>query len=243
MYIAIVVLILIALFLIQLLVFGPRQFRKRTKLIAEYTTRNGYRLENPSIMQISSTASARDLLTNPSLKSYIKGSDGIMDIECLEGGTDDPFAFKCTMGTKEAMIFELSVSSQRSDDKGSSLSYKVAKIANEGLPRFSLGMHSAVNTVRNVIDKLAGKSESIIDVDPRNFPEFAKHYWLKGLDSGAVLDFLSPEKMTFLGNTNLEGTIATNSRYFLYFESGSLRSENDYNTFIATVEKLVANLL
>src|SRR4030088_873244 len=119
MYIAIVVLFLLASLLIQLLVFGPRQFRKRTKLISDYIAKRGYRLLNPSIMQISSTSSARDLLTNPSLKSY-----GI--------------------GSKEVMIFELSVSSQRTDDKGRALRYKVAKIANEGLPRFSLGRHSVV---------------------------------------------------------------------------------------------------
>jgi len=42
-------------------------------------------------------------------------------------------------------------------------------------------------------------------VDPRNFPEFAKHYWLTGSDSGAVLAFLSPEKIAFLENTKFEG--------------------------------------
>lgn len=243
MYIAIVVLILIASFFIQLLVFGPRTFRKRVTFVSEYTTRKGYRLVNPSIMQISSTSSARDLLTNPSLKSYSKASEGITDIEGLERGTDDPFAFTCSMGTKEVMVFQLSVSSQRADDKGGSLSYRVAKIANEALPRFSLGRHSVVNAVQNVVDKMVGKPKSNIEVDPRNFPEFAKHYWLKGSDSGAVLALLSFEKITFLGNTKLDGVVATNSHYFVYFESGSLRSEHDYDTFIATVEKLAANLL
>ena len=243
MYIAIVVLFLIASLLAQILIAGPRQFRKRTKLVSEYTVRKGYRLANPSIMQISSTSSARDILTNPSLQSYTKGSAGITDIEGLERGTDDPFAFTCSIRSKEVMIFELSVSSQRSDDKGRSLSYRVAKTANEALPRFSLGRHSVVNTVLNVVDKMVGKPQLKIDVDPRNFPEFAKHYWLKGSDSGAVFAFLSPEKIAFLENTKFEGVVSTNSHYFVYFESGSLRSEHDYDTFIATVEKLVANLL
>jgi len=105
-------------------------------------------------MQISSTSSARDILTNPSLQSYTKGLDGITDIEGLERGTDDPFAFTCSIRSKEVMIFELSVSSQRSDDKGRSLSYRVAKTANEALPRFALGRHSVVNTVLNVVDKM-----------------------------------------------------------------------------------------
>jgi len=243
MYIAIVVLILIASFLMQLLVFGPRQFRKRIKLVSDYTAKRGYRLANPSLMQISNSSSARDILTNPSLKSYVKGSEGITDIEGLERGTDDPFAFTCSIRSKDAMIFELSVSSQRTDDKGRAVHYKVAKMANEALPRFSLGRHSAANAVENLVDKLAGKPKSNIDVDPRNFPEFAKHYWLKGADSGAVLAFLSPDKITFLGNIKLEGTIATNSNYFVYFELGSLRSEQDFDTFISNVEKLVTNLL
>ena len=147
------------------------------------------------------------------------------------------------MRSKEVMIFELSVSSQRTDDKGRAVHYKVAKIANEGLPRFSLGRHSVVNAVQNLVDKMTGKPKSSIDVDPSSFPEFAKHYWLKGADRGAVVAFLSPEKMMFLVNTKLEGIIATNSQYFVYFELGSLHSENDYDTFIATVENLAANLL
>jgi hypothetical protein len=243
MYIAIVVLILIASFLIQLLVFGPRQFRKRIKLISDYTAKRGYRLANPSLMQISSSASARDMLTNPSLQSYVKGSEGITDIEGLERATDGPFAFTCNLRSKEVMIFELSVSSQRTDGKGGDLHYKVAKIANEALPPFSLGRHSVVNAVQNLVDKMTGKPKSNIDVDPRNFPEFAKHFWLKGTDSAAVFAFLYPEKITFLGNTKLEGVIAANSHYFVYFELGMLRSENDYDTFISTVEKLVTNLL
>ena len=243
MYIAIVILILIASFLIQLLVFGPRQFRKRIKLISDYTAKRGYRLANPSLMQISSSASARDLLTNPSLQSYIKGSEGITDIEELERGTGGPFAFSCSIGSKEVMIFELSVSTQSGGGKGGTISYRVAKLATEALPRFSLGRHSVANTVRNVVDKMVGKAQSKIDIDPRNFPEFAKHYWLTGADGTAVIAYLSPEKITFLGNTKLEGTIATNSHFFVYFELGRLRIENDYDTFISTVEKLVTNLL
>jgi hypothetical protein len=243
MYIAIAVLALIASLLIQLLVFGPRQFRKKTKFLPEYAAKKGYRLANPSVAQMSDSSSAKEILTNQSLKSYVKGSDGITDIEGLEKGTDDPFAFTCTLRSKDVMIFELSVSSQRADDKGQSIHYKVAKIADARLPRFSLGRHSVVHAVENLVNKVAGKPQLSIEVDPRTFPEFAKHYWLKGPDSGAVLAFLTPGKLTFLGNTKIAGVIATNSQYFVYFESGMLRKENDYDTFIATLDNLVANLL
>jgi hypothetical protein len=243
MYIAIALLALVASLVIQLFVSGPRKFRNRAKMVAEYTAKKGYRLANPSIGQITNNSSGRDILTNPSLRSYTKGSEGITDIEGLERGTDDPFAFTCSMHSKDVMIFDLSVSSQRADDKGNDVHYKVAKIATQGLPRFSLGRHSVVNAVQNVVDKMIGKPKSSIEVDPRTYPEFAKHYWLKGSDSGPILAFLSPGKITFLGNTKFEGIIATNSQYFVYFESGRLQSDKDCDTFIATVETLVSNLL
>ena len=243
MYIAIAVGVLIASFLLQVLVAGPRQFRKRARFLTDYTARKGYGLANPAIAQITGASSARAILTDPALKSYAKGSEGIGDIEGLEGGTDDPFAFTCSIRSKEAMIFELTVPSRRTDDKGQALHYKVAKIANAGLPQFSQGKKSVVNTLVNVVEKMAGKAVPAIAVDALNFPLFAKHYWVKGSDSGAVLSFLSPEKIKFLENRNLPGTIATNSHYLVYFESGSLRTERDYDTFIETVDQVAANML
>jgi len=242
-YIAIAVGVLIASFLVQVLLFGPRRFRKRARLLTEYTARKGYRLGNPAIAQITGASSARAILTDAALKSYAKGSEGIGDIDGLEGGTDDPFAFTCRIRSKDAMVFELTVPSRRTDDKGQALHYKVAKIANAGLPRFSLGKRSIANTLVNVVEKMAGKPAAAIAVDTQNFPEFAKHYWLKGSDNGAVLSFLSPEKIKFLENINLPGAIATNSQYLVYFERGSLRSAQDYDSFIETLDQLAANML
>jgi hypothetical protein len=242
MYIAIAIAVIIGSLLIQFLVAGPRQFRKKAQFLTEYAARKGYRLANPSIAQVTG-ASARDILTNPSLKSYIKGSEGITDIKGLERATDDPFAITGSIRSKDVMIFDLSVTSQRSDDRGTDIQYKVAKIAQAELPRFSLGKRSVVSTVISAVDKLTGKAEANIDVDPRNFPEFAKHYWLKGPDGNAVLSFLSSEKIIFLESTQLVGTIATNSRYFVYFESGSFKTEHDYDSFIEMVQKLATNLL
>jgi hypothetical protein len=227
-YIAIAVGVLIASFLVQVLPFGPRQFRKRASFLAEYTAKKGYRLANPAIAQITGASSARAILTDPALKSYAKGSEGIGDIDGLEGGTDDPFAVTCRIRSKDAMIFELRVPSRRTDAQGQALHYKVAKITSEGLPRFSLGRQSVANTVANVVEKMVGKATPTIALDERNFPQFAKQYWVKSPDNGAVLAFLSAEKMTFLENSKLPGTIATNSHYFVYFESGSLRTEQQH---------------
>jgi len=74
-------------------------------------------------------------------------------------------------------------------------------------------------------------------------PEFAAHYWLRGTDRAAVTAFLSPEKLRFIETTKLEGTVATNANYLVYFEDGVLLGEEDFDFFIVKVDKIVANLL
>jgi hypothetical protein len=248
MDLAIIFLILIASGVVVMFVFGPRKFRQRAKLISDYAQNKGYVLANPSLVQIATTSSARELITNPSLRSFIKGSEGIADIEGLERGTDDPFAVICNLRSKEVMIFDFSVDSQRTDDRAANLNYKVAKIRSVGLPRFSLGRNSVVHTVQNVVDNMVGKPKSDIHLDPRNADpniasEFEKHFWLKGSDCATVSTFLSSAKLQFLENAKLPGVIATNAHYMVYFEDGSLGSATDFDLFIATAEKIVVNLL
>jgi hypothetical protein len=245
--VTIIFLIVAASSLILPFLFGPRKFRKRAKLISDYTQNKGYALANPSLVQTATTSSARELIANPSFRSFIKGSEGITDIEGLERGEDDPFAVTCNLRSKEVMIFELSVASRRTDDKGQNLRYKVAKIRSVGLPQFSLGRNSVVHTVQNVVDKIARKPKSDIDLDagntdPKIASEFEKHFWLKGSDRGAILTFLSSAKLQFLESAKLPGVIATNANYMVYFEPGSLRNEGDFDSFIATAEKIVATL-
>jgi hypothetical protein len=148
----------------------------------------------------------------------------------------------CSLRSKEVTIFDLSVSPQ-SASGGRPIGYKVAKVKNPGLPRFSLGRNSLVHTVEIAVDKLTGKPKPSIEVGPGAAPEFTSHYWLQGSDSGEVLAFLSPDKLRFLGSTKLAGVIATNANYMVYFELGSLRSAGDFDAFIATVENLVGHLL
>jgi hypothetical protein len=121
-------------------------------------------------------------------------------------------------------------------------------IKNAGLPRFSLGRNSAVHNVINVVDRIVGKPQSDIHLDPRNADPniasaFEKHFWLKGSDRSAILAFLGSGKLQFLESAKLLGVIATNANYMVYFEDGTLRSEADFDLFIATAEKIVANLL
>jgi hypothetical protein len=227
----------------SIFVQGPRKFRNRAKLVSEYARQKGYRLANPAAAEAASSSSWREMLTNPGLKSFSKGSEGITDIEQFGRGMDDPFAIICSLRSKEVTVFDFKVPSQRAANSGGSIQYKVAKVKIPGLPRFSLGRNSLVHTVETAVDKFTGQPKSSIDVDPSKDSEFAKHYWLKGADSSEVMAFLSPEKLRFLGSTKLEGTIATNANYLVYSEFGALKSAGDFDSFIATVENIVGHLL
>jgi hypothetical protein len=57
------------------------------------------------------------------------------------------------------------------------------------------------------------------------------------------VSFLSAEKVRFVETAKLKGTIATNANYLVYFESGVLVSEEDFDSFIAKAEKIIANML
>jgi hypothetical protein len=236
------ILIIIALPLVTSFTSGKRRFRKKARLIFDYTLKKGYRLLNPSIQE-TFNSSGLEILRNPSLRSFLKGSTGITDIEDFGRGTDDPFGFTCDLQSKEVTIFSFSVSSQRVDGKGGDITYKVAKIKKEGLPRFSLGRRSVVHSVENIVQKLVGKPAPTIDVDRRMGSEFADHYWLEAPDGDAIFTFLSPEKLAFIASAGLKGTIATNPNYLVYREDGDFLGESDFDSFISTVEKIVTNLL
>ena len=119
----------------------------------------------------------------------------------------------------------------------------MAKIKAAGLPRFSLGRNSAVHLVEVVVGKMVGAPKAAIDLDGSQYPEFSRHYWLTGADGAAVTAFLSPSKIRFIEEAKLEGILATNANYLVYFEDGVLQEEQDCDLFIARVEQIVANLL
>jgi hypothetical protein len=119
----------------------------------------------------------------------------------------------------------------------------VAKIQVAGLPRFSLGRNSAVHVVEMVVGKMVGAPKAAIDLDSSQHPEFTRHYWLTGADGAAVTAFLSPGKIRFIEEAKLEGLLATNANYLVYFEDGVLQQEEDCDSFIARVETIIANVL
>src|SRR5262249_56566489 len=121
--------------------------------------------------------------------------------------------------------------------------YKVAKIRAAALPQFSLGRNSPIHTLENEVDKISGASKPSIELDCGQYPEFTAHYWLRGSNRAAVTAFLSPDKIRFIETTKLEGTVATNASYLVYFEDGVLLEEGDFDSFIARVERMVGYLL
>lgn len=184
-----------------------------------------------------------EMMKNPALRNSSKASSDIADIEGLDDGTGDWLAFTCNLRSKEVTIFNLSVTSRRADGRGGSIPYKVAKIKAAGLPQFSLGRNSAFHTFENVVDKIAGASKPAIDLDAAQYLEFLAHFWIRGSDRAEATAFLSGHKIRFLEAAKLEGTLATNANYLVYFEDGVLLTEQDFDSFIARAETLVANLL
>jgi hypothetical protein len=217
---------------------GPREI----KGVVEYAQRKGYALVNPTLAQ-AVEMSRLEMIKNPPLRNLERASLDIANIEKLDHGTGDWLAFTCKLGAKEATILNLSVTSRRTDGGGTDIHYKVAKIKAAGLPRFSLGRNSAMHKFENAVDKLAHLSQPQIRVDARLYPEFAAHFWINGSDAAAVTAFLSGDKIRFLASANLTGTLATNANYLVYFEDGKLQTGQDFDSFIARTEAIVANFL
>ena len=217
---------------------GPREM----KGVVEYAQKRGYALVNPALAQ-AVDMSPIEMMKNQTLANLNRASLDIYDIQKLDRGTGDWLAFTCKLGSKEATIFNLTIPSPRSDGRGGDLHHKVAKIKAPGLPRFSLAKNSAMHTFENVVENIAHVPQAEIHLDARLYPDFAKHFWIRGSDAAAVTSFLSDGKIRFLETAKLEGTLATNANYLVYFEDGKLTSEQDFDSFIARAEAIVANFL
>jgi hypothetical protein len=213
---------------------------KKVTPVIEYVQKKGYRLVNPSASQIPGS-SLLEMLKNPALRNLVDASSDVADIDGLDHATGGWLAFKSNLRSKEVTIFNCSTPGSINANSRP-IPYKVAKINAQGLPRFSLGKNSIVHTVQDVVGKMVGEPKTAIDVDPRLYPDFSAHYWIRGSDA-AVSAFLSPEKLRFIETAKLPGVLATNANYLVYFEDGTLRTEPDFDSFIATVEKVIAGIL
>lgn len=217
------------------------RFRKKATVVSDYIRRRGYVLLNPSAANVAD-ATLGEILKSVPEGGWVQGASGITDIELLKDGSDNPaLAFVCQLRGREVTIFNFEGNPSLNAPSSSGPRYKVAKVKQEGLPRFSLGRHSAVEKVQNVVDQLVGNPDLSLHQGAR--PEFFKRHWLRGPDGPAVFAFLSPERLQFLEQENLAGILAANAQYLVYCEDGTMQTEADYDRFIAVVERLIARLL
>jgi hypothetical protein len=214
---------------------------KKVTPVIEYVQKKGYRLVNPSASQIPGSSLLK-MLKNPSLRNLVDASSDLADIDGLDRASGGWLAFTCNLRSKEVTIFNCSTAGSINANSRP-IPYKVAKIKAQGLPRFSLGKNSIVHTIQDVVGKMVGESKLAIDVDPRLCPGFAAHSWIRGSDAAAISAFLSAQKLRFIETVNLPGILASNANYLVYFEDGTLRTEPDFDSFIATVEKVIAGML
>lgn len=221
--------------------FRPGQ-RDKARVVIDYAQKRGYALVNPSIGG-ALNASYREMLKDPALRNPIMASADIADIEELGNGTGEWLAFTCNLGSREVTIFNLNVTTHSYGSTSPGIPYKVAKIAAAGLPKFSLGRNSALHTVERMVGQITGQSKPIINLDAHLYPEFSAHSWISGPDPAAVAAFLSADKIRYLETAKLEGILAANAKYLVYFENGILLKDEDFDAFIARVEKLIANIL
>jgi len=239
-----ILLLVLGVFLPMILGLFRSLFRnpsKKATPVIEYAQRKGYRLLNPSASQIPGS-SVFEMLKNPALRNLVDASSDVADIDGLDHASGGWLAFTSNLRSKEVTIFNCStVGSINANSRP--IPHKVAKINAQGLPRFSLGKNSIVSTIQDVVGKMVGEPKLAIDVDQRLYPDFSAHYWIRGSDAAAVSAFLSPEKLRFIETAKLPGILSTNANYLVYFEDGTLRTEPDFDSFIATVEKVIAAIL
>jgi hypothetical protein len=214
------------------------RFRERVTAIANYVDAKGYVLLNPSVTTLAALSNT-DLVTSASAGALRRATDGITDIDPFNSGVDSSeLAFIATLGGKEVTIFSFSA---RTSD-GAGLNYRVAKIRSAGLPRFSLGSHSAVEKAEKLVDYLTNAPD--MSLDQGDFPDFFKRHWMEGPDAAPVYGFLTPTKLRFLESAIVGGIVASNGEYLVYYESEGreLQVPEELDRFIGTVGSLVANL-
>lgn len=219
-------------------VYGARNRKRR---IARHMLRQGHKALNPRTVSALEGGLLDALRAAPGKLQL--ASEGITDVEPIkDGSAASSLAFVCQIRGMEVTVFNFRTpGSSRSRGHSAGVPYKVAKIRHAGLPRFSLGRHGGIDKFERFVDKLLGEPDQRLRAGAP--APFLREYWLKGPDRPAILAFLSRERLTYLQDRDLEGTLASNGAYVVYSERGSLRSEADYDRFLSAVDELLAHLL
>ncbi len=213
--------------------------QRQARVAVEYALKHGYQLLNPILAQ-KLDASLLEMAKDPSLHDLARANSDITDIGRFGDGHDDWLAFRCDLTSKRVTIFNFSQAPSLHSDSAP-MSYRVAKIEVDGLPRFSLEPRSVVTSVETLTGKLLHQPDSTIELASSRF--LRSRYWLRGSDRNAVAGLFTPQRMQFLEAERLPGTLASNGHYLVYYESTAMRTEADYDAFVAVVERIASRFL
>jgi hypothetical protein len=212
--------------------------RRHGRVVVDYVQRHGYQLLNPVLAQ-KLDVSVLAMVNDPALRDLARATSDITDIDRFEDGNDDWLAFRCTLASTTVTIFNFSQAPPLHSDSGPA-SFRVAKIRVDGLPRFSLEPHSLATAVEALTGRLLHQLDVTIDLASGSF---GSRFRLRGSDRTAVADFFTPERIRFIEAEKLSGTLVSNAQYLVYYEATAMRSEADYDAFIAIVERIVGHFL
>jgi hypothetical protein len=211
--------------------------QQHARSVVEYVQKHGYALLNPILTQ-KLDASVLDIMRDPSLRDLARATSDITDIDRFADGNDDWLAFRCELGRRAVTIFNFSQAPPLQSNTGP-VSFRVAKIQVDGLPRFSLEPRSAATAVETLVGKVLHEPDATIEVPT----SLGSRYWLRGSDRTAVADFFTPERIRFVEDERLPGTLASNARYLVYYESTAMQTEADYDAFTSVVERIATRFL
>ena len=213
--------------------------RQHARIVVDYVQKRGYELLNPVLAQ-KLDESLLDLARDPSVRELARATSDITDIGRFADGNDDWLAFRCELARRSVTVFNFSQAPPLHSNSGS-MSFRVAKIGVDGLPRFSLEPRSAATTVESLVGTLLHREDATIDVNPGS--QFGSRYWLRGSDRTAVAGFFTPERIRFIEAARLPGTLISTAQDLVYYESTAMRSDADYDAFVSVVERIVTGLL
>jgi len=212
--------------------------RRHGRVVVDFVQKHGYQLLNPVLAQ-KLDASVLDMVKDPELRDLARATSGITDIDRFDAGSDDGLAFCCNLASKTVTIFNFSQAPPLHSDSGPA-SFRVAKIQLDGLPRFSLEPCSVATAVETLTEKLLHQPDATIHLASGSL---GSRFRLRGPDRTAVADFFTPERIRFIETEQLPGTLAANAHYLVYYEAASIRSEAEYDAFIAIVERILTRFL
>ncbi len=222
-------------------VFGlsRRTGRQHARTVVEYVQKHGYELLNP-VLARKIDAPVLELARDPALRDLARATSDITDVGRFADGNDDWMGFRCELARRSVTVFNFTQAPPLHTSSGP-LSFRVAKIGVDGLPRFSLEPRSAATAVESLVGPLLHRDDSTIDVNPGS--QFGSRYWLRGSEATAVAGFFTPERIRFIEAERLPGTLASNAHYLVYWESPGMRTDADYDAFVSVVERIVTGLL